>query len=136
MSETSGLHDTLLFDTDVLIWYLRGHKKASDLIKYTNQRYMSLVSYLEILQGLQSGKELKQIKQLIHDLSFVVLPLTENIGHRAAIYMEEYVFQFGIGLADALIAATALENDNLVLATGNEKHFKMIPALDLKVFHP
>jgi predicted nucleic acid-binding protein len=36
---------------------------------------------------------------------------------------------------DAIIAATASEN-NMPLATGNAKHFKVVKELELKVFKP
>ena len=64
-----------------------------------------------------------------------MLPLTENIGHRAAIYIEEYSLSSRLGAADAIIAATATEN-NMTLVTGNEKHFKQIKGLKLKIFKP
>jgi predicted nucleic acid-binding protein len=36
---------------------------------------------------------------------------------------------YGIGLPDALIAATAKERD-LIVATGNEKHFKVFDEIE------
>ncbi|MBL4818541.1 MAG: PIN domain-containing protein [Deltaproteobacteria bacterium] len=64
-----------------------------------------------------------------------MLPLTENIGHRASIYIEDYALSHGVRSADAIIAATAMEN-NLMLATGNKKHFQCISGLKLKIFRP
>jgi len=64
-----------------------------------------------------------------------MLPLTENIGHRAAVYVEEYTLSHGLRAGDAIIAATAAEN-NLPLYTSNAKHFKPIKELKLKVFKP
>ena len=49
--------------------------------------------------------------------------------------MEEFVLAYRLGVEDALIAATALERQD-ALATGNDKHFRMIPGLELKVFRP
>jgi len=37
--------------------------------------------------------------------------------------------------ADAIIAATAVEN-NMILVSSNEKHFKVVNDLQLKVFKP
>ena len=64
-----------------------------------------------------------------------MLPLTENIGHRAAIYMEEYGLKVAMCVADALLAATAVESQ-LVLCTGNRKHYGPIGELDFSVFRP
>ena len=71
----------------------------------------------------------------ISQLNFHVLPFTENIGHRAAIYIEEYAVSSGVRVGDAIVAATAVEN-NLTLATGNHKHFKAIHDLKIKHFFP
>jgi len=74
-------------------------------------------------------------KQFLADLSFTVLPLTESIGHRALIYIEEYGISSGLRAGDALIAATAVEN-NFSLASGNARHFRALHDLALKVFKP
>jgi predicted nucleic acid-binding protein len=51
------------------------------------------------------------------------------------VYIEEYALASGLRAADALIAATATEN-NLTLTSGNGKHFKPIHGLRLKIFIP
>lgn len=60
--------------------------------------------------------------------------VTENIGHRAAIY-EEYALASGVRPGDALIAATAVEN-SMVLVSSNKKHFKVIKELEYQPFTP
>ncbi len=67
------------------------------------------------------------------DFNFEILPLTENIGHRAAIYIEQHSLATGMRAGDVMIAATAVEN-TLVLMTGNKKHLKGISGLDVKLF--
>ena len=66
---------------------------------------------------------------------FRTLPLTENTGHRAVVYMEEYGLSSGLRVADALIAATAAEN-NLTLCSGDKSHYRAIAELDLLPFRP
>ncbi|HAJ79888.1 MAG TPA: hypothetical protein DCO75_08955 [Fibrobacteres bacterium] len=58
-------------------------------------------------------------------MDFAIVPVSGNIGHRASIYIEEYSLSNGISTDDALIAATATEN-NLTLVSGNYKHYKSI----------
>jgi predicted nucleic acid-binding protein len=125
----------MLFDTDILIWTLRGNRQAAQAIQGETARMLSVVAYMELLQGAHNKREIKIIKDFFHDLGFTVLPLTENIGHRAAIYMEEYSLLTAMSMADALIAATAMEN-NQPLLSGNHKHFRVIKDLDLHPFRP
>ena len=125
----------MLFDTDVLIWFLRGSEKAALALEKADRRKLSIVSYMELLQGARDKNEVKVIRSFIKDLDFEVLPLTENIGHRASVYMEEYCLKVDMCLADALLAATAMEN-HLVFCTGNNKHYKPITEIELKVFRP
>lgn len=124
----------MLFDTDVLIWALRGNSKAARLIDSDDDRRVSVVSCMELLQGARNKSELKTIMSFLAEY-FTMLPLTENIGHRALIYIEEYSLKAGMYMGDALIAATAVENQ-ITLCTANQKHYKPIIDLELKVFRP
>src|SRR5688572_2274 len=63
------------------------------------------------------------------------LPVTTNITERAVALMEFYALSHGLRLADALIAATALEN-GLKLLTANIKHFVPIDGLLVEKFEP
>lgn len=125
----------MIFDTDVLIWTLRGNLKAAKAIDDCGLRSVSVVTYMELLQGARDGREVRDIKSFLKELQFALLPLTENIGHRASIYMEEYGLTISMSMADALIAATAMEN-NQPLITGNAKHYKAVKDLELLRFRP
>lgn len=125
----------MIFDTDIIIWVQRGNEKAARLIERVENRYLSIQTYMELLQSAKNKIQHKYIKDFIGSFHFVVLPFTENIGHRASIYIEEYTLSSGIRSGDAIIAATAIEN-NMVLVTSNAKHFKIIKDLELKVFKP
>jgi predicted nucleic acid-binding protein len=125
----------MLFDTDVLIWYLRGDAKAAKLLQNTQAKCLSVIVYMELLQGARDKREIKAIRTFLKDAAFEILPLTENIGHRASVYMEEYCLKTGVCMADALLAATAVENQ-LTLCTGNRKHYKAISEIELKTFRP
>lgn len=125
----------MLFDTDVLIWCFRGVAKAAKAIEDDPAPTISVVTYMELVQGVRDKKELKSMTSFLADMGIPVLPLTENIGHRASIYLEEHALKDGMAMADALIAATAVER-SLSLCTGNAKHFKVIGELELDVFRP
>lgn len=125
----------MIFDTDILIWVQRKNVKAAKLIDEANERKISIQTYMELFQGARSKEEHQIMHYLLRELDFTVLPFTENIGHRAAVYIEEYTLKCNLRAGDAIIAATAKEN-NLVLATSNVKHFRAIADLELKVFKP
>jgi predicted nucleic acid-binding protein len=82
--------------------------------KHSETWLISILTYMEILT----------IKDFLSDFGFTVLPLTENIGHRAAIYIEEYALACQLRAGDALVAATAVES-NLPLTTSNAKALKI-----------
>lgn len=125
----------MLFDTDIFIWVQRGNIKAASLIDSSQQRFLSVQTFMELLQAADDKRQQRLAKQFIIDLGFIVLPLTENIGHRALVYVEEYSLGTGMRSGDAIIAATAVEN-NLPLATSNGKHFRAVKDLNLKLFKP
>ena len=125
----------MLFDTDILVWVQRGSHKAARLIDRSMDRCISIYSYLELLQCAVDKQQHQTVHEFLSTFGFNVLPLTENIGHRALIYIESYSLSHGLRAGDAVIAATAAENA-LTLATANAKHFRPIKGLKLQIFHP
>ena len=125
----------MLFDTDVLIWMFRGMKKAAKIVQADSNRKISIVNYMEILQGAKNKFELLSYKHFCGHYLFEILPITEAISHRAAILVEEHALSTGLHATDALVIATACEHQ-LTLCTANLKHTRDIGALDLQVFSP
>jgi predicted nucleic acid-binding protein len=125
----------VIFDSDVLIWFSRGDPNAIALVNSSVDRAVSIVSLMEVLQGVKSKAEMRITKQFFQLLNFRILPLSESIGHIAAGLIEEHALSCGLRLEDALIAATARETSE-TLATGNVRHFGPIANLDLKPFRP
>ncbi len=125
----------MLFDTDVFIWVQRGNVKTAHLMERAEERYLSAQTYMELLQGAQNKKQHQQIKEFLIAFNFTVLQFSENIGHRACVYVEEYALSNGLRAGDAIVAATATEN-SLTLVTSNAKHFRSIKDLKLRVLKP
>jgi len=125
----------MLFDTDVLIFVQHGNIKASALVESAEHRYISTQTYMELLQCAKNKEQHRIIQQFLKDFNFTVLPFTENIGHRASVYVEEYALSHAVRAGDAIIAATAVEH-HMPLSTANTKHFRPVKELDLKVFKP
>ena len=125
----------MLFDTDVFIWVQRGNAKAARLVDAETERYLSIFTYMELLQGAKDKRQHSYVVGFLKDFGFKTLSLTENIGYRAAVYVEEYTLSHSLRAADAIIAATAVEN-GMTLCTGNQKHFKPVKELKLRIFEP
>ena len=125
----------MIFDTDIFIWVQRGNEKAARQMEKFEDKFLSIQSYMELFQGAENKAQHKYVKSFITSYGFTVLPFTENIGHRASIYIEEYTLSSGLRSGDAIIAATAVEN-NMPLLSSNTKHFKVIKELRLKIFKP
>jgi len=59
---------------------------------------------------------------------FPILPITSEIAKTGGLFKRDYHKSYGIGLADALMAATAVTED-AVLKTLNPKHYPMLKGL-------
>jgi predicted nucleic acid-binding protein len=129
----------VIFDTDVLVWASRGNLRAARTIDAVTDRALSIVSFMELLQSARSKLEARQIRQSLRQLQFRILPLSEPIGATAAAIIEQHAlshsFAHGIQLADALIAATAIETGR-ALCTADVKHFRPIGSLSRVAFRP
>jgi predicted nucleic acid-binding protein len=116
--------DKLLFDTDVLIEYLRGKDEAKSYIDNIQDIiYMSSITMAELYTGVRKGTESRRLEIFIE--TFEVISLNSTIAKIGGLYRNQYNPSHGIGLADGLIAATAKEIDAQVI-TFNIKHFPML----------
>ena len=124
-----------MYDTDILIWIQRGNAKAARMVEKDAEKSLSVQSYMELLQGARDQAEQQLIRDFVYTFDFAILPLSENTGHRALVYVEAYALAAGMRSADALIAATAVER-NLELVSSNTKHFRAVKELRLRAFRP
>ena len=125
----------MLVDSDVLIWYLRGRRKAAQFLDALPTLQLSAVSYIELVQGMRNKRELELLKADLDQRRATILPITEAISARAVTLVESHFHSHALQLADALIAATAIEH-GLSLATANDKHYRVVTNLQLEVFRP
>jgi len=125
----------VIFDTDIFIWVQRGNEKAAKIMDKVQERYLSIQTYMELFQSAKNKRQHEYIKDFLSSYGFLILPFTENIGYRASIYIEEYTLSSNLRAGDAIIAATAIEN-NMTLLSDNAKHFRPVKDLKLKVFKP
>ncbi len=125
----------MVIDTDVLIWYLRGNDKAFKLIENLDNFSISVITYMELVQGMRNKKELNSFRQALHEWNATILYISEEISAKAMFAVEQHFLSHSMQLADALIGATAI-NYGLPLLTANDKHYKIMKGIQLKRFRP
>ncbi len=123
----------MIVDTDVLIWYSRGHQKAIDAIHSLDKFSISVVTYIEVMQGVRNKKELNVFKKALGILNAQVIQIDELISTKAMFYVEQYILSHSMELADALIGASAVIKQ-LPLFTGIEKHYNHLPEIKIQKF--
>ena len=125
----------MIIDTDVLIWHLRGNDRAKDLLYKSIPFNISVVTYIELVQGMKDKKEMNTLIKQLTKWNVEIIQISNDISTRAMIYIEQYYHSDALELADALIAATCIDRSEMLI-TGNERHYKSIPNIQLKRFNP
>jgi len=125
----------LIIDTDVLIWYLRGNEKARDIVEKNLPFSISVVTYIELIQGMKNKQELRLFQRKINEWDVNIIQIDKEISSRAMFYVQEYSLSHSMMLADALIAATVVQNSEKLI-TANDKYYKFILNIECKKFVP
>ena len=117
---------TVLVDSDILIEVSRGRNARiiSQWIELSQSDAAVLyspVSTAELWAGARSD-EYDALNSLFRALTCI--PIDEEAGHQAGVYLRQYRRSHGIEIADALIAASAVAN-KAQLWTRNRKHYPM-----------
>ncbi len=128
---------TVIFDTDVLIWYFRGHDRARRFLARVahSRRAVSSLTVMELLQGCRSQEEVRHARSFVVENIPCLLHPEERVSQRAIDLLARHAMPHGLRTVDALIAATALET-GCALATANVKHYRVIQHLLLVGFRP
>lgn len=120
-----------LFDSGILILHLRnqsGYPELTDRLTDEADVYISAMTRFEIVRGMKD-RELAFTFALLNSLE--PLDVTSEIADQAGELIRSWKSRgVTLGDADAIIAATAL-NNSLALITTNAKHF---PMSDLVVY--
>ena len=125
----------MIIDTDVLIWYMRGNEKAYEIIEKYNTFFISVVTYIELVQGMRNKKELNILRKALRGWNAQILYISEEVSAKAMFYVEQHFLSHSIQLADALIGATAITYGFPIL-TANDRHYKVMQAIQIKKFKP
>lgn len=125
----------MIIDTDVLVWEFRGNNKARDIIRSCIPFKISVVTYMELVQGMRNRRELNKFTRQLANWKVQIIHLESFISIRAMLLIEEFFLSHSLELADALIAATCIHSSEKLL-TANEKHYNFIPNIQLEKFKP
>ncbi|MBC8323291.1 MAG: type II toxin-antitoxin system VapC family toxin [Candidatus Marinimicrobia bacterium] len=118
-----------LIDTNILVDFLRGKQRANNFMNQLEiQPIISSLTVAELFAGVKGKKERVSLHNLINACE--VIPITTEIAEEGGLIKNKYQKSHHIGLADALIGATAIEAD-LTLATLNKKHFPMLKKINV-----
>ena len=116
-----------LLDTDILVDFLRGHKKAVAFINTHSARIiLSSIVVAELYAGVKGDSEQAALEDFVS--LFRVIPVSAEIAKAGGLHKRDYGKSHGIGLADAILAATA-EAEDAELKTLNRKHYPMLKGL-------
>jgi predicted nucleic acid-binding protein len=121
------MSNAILVDTDVLIDFLRGNDKAITFInKFFSHIILSPIAIAELYAGVKGSNELAVLDNFVS--LFRIVPIDSDIAKAGGLYKRNFGKSHGVGLADAILAATA-DNENAELKTLNVKHYPMIKGL-------
>jgi predicted nucleic acid-binding protein len=114
----------LLIDTDIFVDHIRGSRR---LATSGHRVWYSVMTRCELFAGARPDEEaLRTLLAPFHEIL---------VGRRIAERAGKVRRETGARIADAIIAATALEHD-LMLLTRNRRHFERIPDLRLAASSP
>ncbi len=125
----------MVIDTDVLIWYMKGNEKAYEVIESSKTLFISVVTYMELVQGMRNKTELVNLRKALLGWNAHILYISEEISAKAMFYVEQHYLSHSIQLADALIGATAIAY-GYPLLTANDKHYKVLKDIQIEKFRP
>ncbi|MBA7682023.1 Ribonuclease VapC10 [subsurface metagenome] len=118
---------SILLDTDVLVDFFRGHSKAVAFVNAHSARIiLSSIVVAELYAGVKGDAEQAILENFVS--LFRVVPVGAEIAKTGGLYKRDYGKSHGVGLADAILAATA-EAENAKLKTLNSKHYPMLKGL-------
>ena len=125
----------MLIDSDVLVWRTRGHIGATKRFHAIGAWRISAITYMELARGCRNKFELARLKRALKADRAEILQVTPEVSRRACDIIDQLALSHGVGLADALIGATAIVH-GLPLLSANAKHFRPMDELMLEVFVP
>ena len=122
-------------DTDVLVWQLRGERKAEDFL-----RRLARDGQYELWTGAMQRAEVfffmrpeEEAATRLLLARFRTAPVTQEIVDKAAVLFRRWHPSHGVDMNDALLAATSMEAGGRIFCL-NMKHYPMPDVLTTKAW--
>ena len=117
----------ILVDTEVFVDFFRGRSEAVAFVNSCEARIiLSSIVVAELYAGVRGDAERAALDDFVS--LFRVVPVNAEIAKAGGLYRRDYGKSHGVGLADAILAATA-EAEKAELKTLNTKHYPMLKGL-------
>lgn len=118
-----------LYDTDVIIQYLKGDIGAKKLIESdTGRQCISVITIAEIYSKVRGKNELEAIKSITE--YFTIQDINAKIAEMAGLYQKKHGKKYALKLRNAMMAATA-EYNSLELKTLDVEGYPMIKQIEI-----
>lgn len=123
--------NSILIDTDLLIDLANNESIAKERLVKESEKFLltiSIITELELIVGCRNKQELEALDKFLRQFS--IFQLNREISTKAEELMRSYYLSHGLLIADALIAATAIENQ-IPLLSKNQRDYRFISELNL-----
>ncbi|MDB9307918.1 type II toxin-antitoxin system VapC family toxin [Aphanizomenon sp. CS-733/32] len=127
------MNNIIVVDTDILIDSARSIQVAIDKLESLTNDYsiaISIITKMELIVGCRNKNELQNLEKFLGN--YTLIPVNENISHKAVELLINYKLSHGLLIPDAFIAATAI-SINAYLLSKNQRDYRFINELNL---HP
>ncbi len=113
-------------DADVLIWHLRGEKKAKELLIHLRdqERYDLYTSALQRAEVVFFMRPEEEAETVLFLSQIKTEPVDQKIVDVAGVLYRKWHPSHGIDVNDAMLAATVMQTGGRIY-TQNAKHFPM-----------
>jgi len=120
----------VILDTNILIELYKGNPLAKEAIKdFANENiFVSAITAAEFMVGARDKNDLQKIRKYLDE--YITLPVDIEVTDVFIELFRTFALSHRPGIADALIAATALRYE-IPLLTYNKRHFQFIPEIIL-----
>lgn len=114
---------------------MKGNRKAQTFIDKQQVMAVSVITYMELVQGMRNKQELNALRRGLRNWRASIIYVNEAISVKAMFYVEQHYLSHSVQLADALIGATSVVTGS-PLYTVNDKHYRAIKEIELHTFRP